>query len=361
MINRYNFELILEKIAEQFYFNGAVHYGKVRGGNSKENEAYFAGVSVGLRRELACQQILLKKGSCPDSGVFGNFNYKNEDDVSWDLVEQKKIVVIQIDGAERLKRYIEVRIEDFPQVKEPVKRDSGIEVSLNDLDEYGELFGVEYKASKSKTENSISVASFNSTCPSATKTVAIKKARLIHNFKSKTKDYKIKSYALKDCDFKLNINLSMYYLIVNDYPKKQVSEIKQIFICDGAFFAPEVSQERAEALSVQYKPHEMKIDYELERVGLRYRPFFESKTIRAKGYGLYTSWEPKLLALEKEEQQRQVLMDEVEKVKQDFLEKLEDEEGNEVEVNDQVDEKSISDDNVIYLNLRDERIKKRAA
>ena len=61
MLTKYAFELALERVAEKFYFQGATQYGKVRGGNSSENEAYFRNVASDLRSHLNCQQLLLKK------------------------------------------------------------------------------------------------------------------------------------------------------------------------------------------------------------------------------------------------------------------------------------------------------------
>ncbi len=349
MLNKYNFELALERIAEKFYFGGASQYGKKRGGNSSDNEAYFRNVAVDLRSMLNCQQILLKKGACPDSGVFGDFDYKNEDDVNWRLVEENKIVVLEVSGVERQKRYIEVRVEEAPKLQVPVKKDPKITMRLNEVNGYGEFFGVEYKASRNKSEKSITVASFNSTCPSSTKTSSVK-VKLIHNLESKNK-FKIHNYDLRCCDLTLEINFSIYYMIINDEPEGQISVIKQIFVCDGGFFAPDMSEERAKELSKQLYPEDLKKEYSLYRVGLRYRPFFDSKTIRANGFGLYTSWEPKIPKEEEVERQRQQLLDEVEKIQQSFSDSEEEVESTDPDM----------PDNVIYLNLRDERIKKRAA
>lgn len=361
MLTKYKFELALEKVAEKFYFQGATQYGKVRGGNSAENEAYFRNVATDLRGLLSCQQILLKKGSCPDSGVFGDFIYKNEEEVNWSLVEEGCIVVLEIDGVNRQKRYIEIRVSEISGVVEPVKKDSGIEINLNDVNGYGEFFGVEYKASKSNSKTSISVASFNSTCPSATKTSTLKKVKMFHNFKSRSR-VNAHGLNLKSCEITLNISFSIYYLIVNDDPNGQVSEIKQIFVCDGGFFAPDMSEEDAKKLSKQLYPEDLKIPYNLYRVGLRYRPFFDSKTIRANGFGLYTSWEPKIPAEEREKKQRELLMKEVERVQQSFSDVV-DEEKMEKLANgeDIVEGNEENPDNVIFLTLREDRIKKRAA
>lgn len=368
MLSKYHFELALERIAEKFYFYGATQYGKKRGGNSSENESYFRSVATDLRDILKCQQILIKKGACPDSGIFGDFGYKNDEDVDWKLVEEGKIVALEFDGVARQKRYIEVSASDLGELPDSITKDSGIELHLNDLNGYGEFFGVEYKASKSNAKNSITVASFNSTCPSGTKTVLLKKINMFHNLKSKSKSTKMQGHDLKICNVNVSISFSIYYLIVNDYPEGQISEIKQIFVCDGSFFAPNMSEVDAKALSKQLDPVKLGIPYTLYRVGLRYRPFFDSKTIRANGYGLYTSWEPRIPRAEEEEKQRELLLKEVERVQQTFDEvvyKDESEaelEGGETHIEVQKTEKAPdSPDNVIYLTLREDRIKKRAA
>lgn len=365
MTSKYKFELTLEKVAERFYFNGATQYGKVRGGNSSDNEAYFRNVATDLRRELDCQQIHLKKGACPDSGVFGNFFYKNEEEVDWENVKEGKIVVLEVEGVERQLRYIEIKSEEIEFPEEPIRKEPGISIDLNSFNGYGEFFGVEYKAAKNKSENSVSVASFNSTCPSSHKTSTLKKVKLIHNLRSRS-NIEVHGYNLKQCLITVNISFSIYYLIINDYPKDSVSEIKQIFICDGGFFAPGVSQAKAKELSTQFYPDELGVEYNLYRVSLRYRPFFDSRTIRTNGFGLYTSWEPKIPLEEKVEKQRQALLREVEKIQQDFNELAEAEDENE-EI-DNVEPKELpsqapedNPDNVIYLSLREDRIKKRAA
>ncbi len=353
MLNKYNFELTLERVAEKFYFNGASQHGKVRGGNSADNEAYFKNVSSDLIEKLNCQQILIKKGACPDSGLFGEFNYKHEEEIDWKAVLSKKLVVLEVDGVSREKRYIEVSVDDIPELKVPVVKKPKIVLNLNKVGLYGEIFGVEYKASKSKTLNSINVAPFNSTCPSLHKTVEIAGVRLFHNFDSKYST-EINGIEVNVCEIKLEVNFTVYYLIVNDYPSGQISEIKKIFICDGGFFAPGVSESKAKELSEEKKPEEIGVEYELYRVGLRYRPFFGSKTIKANGYGLYTSWDPKIPKEEEEEKQRKLLLDEVEKVQQSFSEVLENIDAEEV-----VEGNEEMPDNVIYLNLRDDRIRKR--
>lgn len=363
MITKYTFELALERVAEKFYFHGATQYGKKRGGNSADNEAYFRNVATDLRSSLECQQIMIKKGACPDSGIFGDYGYKNDEDVSWNLVEQGKIVVLEVEGVSRQPRYIEISVEKIGQVPESIKKDSGIEILLNEVNGYGEFFGVEYKATKSNSKKSITVASFNSTCPSGIKTVLLKKIKMFHNLKSKSKVTKIQDYSLKVCEVKVSISFSIYYLVVNDFPSGQISEIKQIFVCDGSFFAPNMSEGEAKGLSKQLDPVKLKIPYSLYRVGLRYRPFFDSKTIRANGYGLYTSWEPKIPGAEAEERQRDLLMKEVERVQQTFDEIIYEDESDDEIVEVVRDEKAapINPDNVIYLTLREERIKKRAA
>lgn len=362
MITKYAFELALEQVAEKFYFHGATQYGKKRGGNSADNEAYFRNVATDLRRLLGCHQIMLKKGACPDSGVFGDFGYKNDEEVSWDLVKQGKIVVLEVVGVSRQLRYIEIPIGEIGALPESVKKDSGIVINLNSVNGYGEFFGVEYKASKSNSQKSITVASFNSTCPSGTKTIVLKKVRMFHNVKSRS-NVSIQGFDLKACEIKVEIKFSIYYLIVNDYPNEEISEIKQIFICDGGFFAPNMSEGEAKKLSTQLDPVSLKIPYTLYRVGLRYRPFFDSKTIRANGYGLYTSWESKIPGVEAEAKQREQLMKEVEKVQQTFDEIVYVDEQDEDEIEIVKDEKAApaNPDNVIYLTLREERIKKRAA
>jgi hypothetical protein len=368
MLSKYHFELALERVAEKFYFHGATQYGKKRGGNSSENEAYFRSVATDLRDSLKCQQILIKKGACPDSGIFGDFGYKNDEDVAWDLVKEGKIIALEFDGVARQKRYIEVPVTDIGAIPESIKKDSGISIHLNRINGYGEFFGVEYKASKSNAKNSITVASFNSTCPSGTKTVLLKKVNMYHNLKSKSKPSKMQGHDLKIANVNVSINFSIYYLIVNDYPEGQISEIKQIFVCDGSFFAPNMTEEEAKALSKQLDPVKLEIPYSLYRVGLRYRPFFDSKTIRANGYGLYTSWEPKIPGAEAEERQRELLLKEVEKIQQTFDEIVYEEEQEDVSDDEEThievkktEKAPDSPDNVIYLTLREDRIKKRAA
>lgn len=361
MLSQYEFELALEKVAEKFYFQGATQYGRVRGGNSADNEAYFRNVATDLRGLLSCQQILLKKGACPDSGIFGDFEYKNEEDVDWEAVKELEKIVLEVDGVNREKRYIEIRSSEVDVISEPVRKDSGIVINLNEVNGYGDFFGVEYKASKNNSKTSISVASFNSTCPSLTKTSTLKKIKMYHNYKSRNR-VTIAEHQLNSCEVILNISFKIYYLIVNDDPNGQVSEIKKIFICDGGFFAPEMEEEEAKQLSKQLYPEVLGISYNLYRVGLRYRPFFDSRTIRSNGYGLYTSWEPKILKEEKEEKQREILMREVERVQQSFSDVVDE---NQLELNSEGEESiaqnNENSDNIIYLTLRDERIRRRAS
>lgn len=364
MLTKYSFELTLERVAEKFYFHGASQYGKKRGGNSSENEAYFRSVATDLRGILGCQQIMIKKGACPDSGIFGDFGYKNDEDVSWDLVEQGKIIALEVDGVSRQKRYIEIPVKEIGEVLNPIKKDSGIKLNLNHANGYGELFGVEYKASKSNSKKSINVASFNSTCPSGTKTIQLKKVKMLHNLNSRCRVTKVQDHKLKACDVTVSISFSIYYLIVNDYPNGQISEIKQIFVCDGGFFAPSMTEADAKSLSKQLDPKELKIPYSLYRVGLRFRPFFDSKTIRANGYGLYTSWEPKIPGAKEEERQRELLLKEVEKVQQTFDEIVYEEELDGENVTEVIKGEQAAPntpDNIIFLALREDRIKKRAA
>ena len=364
MLDQYSFELALERVAEKFYFHGASQFGRVRGGNSSENENYFRNVATDLRALLNCQQIMLAKGSCPDSGVFGDFMYKNEEEVSWNLVEEKKIIVLEVEGVQRHRRFIEVRVDEIDQIVEPLKTDSGITINLNNVNNYGEFFGVEYKASQSNSETSISVASFNSTCPSRTKTANLKNVLMYHGYNSTSRKKPIDGHEIKVCKVTVTISFAIYYLIVNDNPEGRISEIKQIFVCDGGFFAPDMSEEEAKSLSKQLYPKDLGIPINPYRVGLRFRPFFESKTIRANGYGLYTSWEPKIPAAEEEEdKQREQLLEEVMKVQQYFDDVVGDldEPNDESSPHEEVEANDSNPDNVIYLTLREDRIKKRAA
>ncbi len=350
MLTKFNFELELEKIAERFYFNAGSQMVSTRGGNSRGNEVYFGNVSSDLRQKLECQLLVLPKGECPDSGIFGLFNYKAQEEVSWDLVLQGKLVVVEVTVPNSLKRYIEINTSelDLPEV---LTNETVINIKLNDVNGYGEFFGIEYKAMKSSNSNSIAVASFNSTCPSNTKTTELNKVVLIHNLNTSYKKYFDKLKTLKKHTIKLRIQFSMYYFIVNDEEIGTRSEIRQIFLCNGGFFAPTTSEEDAARFSKQLYPADLKIDLTLYRVKLRYRPFFESRAIKANGYGMYTSWEPKIPGVEREERQRQQLLEEVERVQQDFGDLLP----------DQIAQPQAPEyENVIYLNLKAARIRARS-
>lgn len=349
MLTKYNFELELEKISERFYHNAGSQLIATRGGNSRGNEVYFGNVSSDLRKELKCQLIVLPKGECPDSGVFGLFNYKSYDDVNWDRVKDKKSVVIEVSAPNSIKMYIEVGLKDL-SLPEVLTNETEISLKLNDLNGFGEFFGIEYKATKNGNEKSIAVASFNSTCPSDTKTTELNKIVLIHNLDTTYKKYFDKTKTLKKHLIKLKIQFSMYYFIVNDEEVGSRSEIRHIFLCRGSFFAPTTTEEEAFKYSKQLYPEDLNIPLNLYRVKLRYRPFFESRSIKASGYGMYTSWEPKIPGQEREEAQRKLLLEEVEKIQQEY--------GDEVE---SVGQKKDSDfENVIYLNLKAGRIKARS-
>lgn len=353
MLNRYHFELRLEEIAEKFYFNAASAMTSTRGGNSRGNEVYFGNVSSELREKLQCQQILLPKGECPDSGIFGDFNYKTREHIDWDLVKKGKLVVIEVSVPNNQKRYLEFK-SDILNLPNPITKDSSINLKLNELDLYGEFFGIEFKASKNSNANVISVASFNSTCPSNTKTAELTKITLIHNLPTTMRKTFNNDKQLKKCEVKLKIQFSMYYFIVNDEEHGTRSEIRHIFLCSGGFFAPTTTEEEAARLSKQIMPNDLNLDLNLYRVKLRYRPFFESRTIRANGYGLYTSWEPRIPGQIREEKEREALIKEVEKVQQNFND----------DQNDQLKLVSHSpvseEDNVIYLNLKENTIRRRS-
>jgi len=353
MVSKYQFELVLEKIAEKFYFNAASALVSTRGGNSRGNEVYFGFVAPEIKSGLRCQQLILtKQGSCPDSGIFGDFQYKHEDEVNWDLVRKKEIVVVEVTVPNKQKCYIEVDSGkiNFPEfIKED--KDNRLNLFLNELDDYDDFFGVEYKATVNPSPDTINVASFNSTCPCVTKTTKIK-AHLIHNFPTKMKKRHKNDKELLKCEIGLKVKFFMYYFIVNDIENGNRSEIKQILLCRGSFFAPNTTEAEAENLSSQIKPKDIQKDVNLYRVSLRYRPFFESRTIQSKGFGIYTSWESRLIGETKEEEQRKSLLDEVEMIQQVLI----------VEEDDQASSQQIADDdNVIYLNLKAERILRRAA
>ena len=186
---------------------------------------------------------------------------------------------------------------------------------------------------------------------------------MYHGFNSTARKKPIDGREIKVCKVTLTISFSIYYLIVNDNPEGRISEIKQIFVCDGGFFAPDMTEEEAKKLSKQLYPKDLGIHINLYRVGLRFRPFFESKTIRASGYGLYTSWEPKIPAAELEEQQREQLLEEVMKVQQYFDDVINDLNESEEDpiLHKEIGANDENPDNVIYLTLREDRIKKRAA
>ena len=238
---------------------------------------------------------------------------------------------------------------------EEVTRNSNIELKLNDLDHHGEFFGIEFKASKKSNPNTINVASFNSTCPSDTKTSYLK-ANMIHNFETKMRKNFNNDKKLKIKPIKLSIQFSMYYFIVNDEVKDSRSMIRHILVCRGKFFSLNTKEEEAAEISRQIMPQDLGLKLNLYRVKLRYRPFFESRTIQANGYGLYTSWKPKIPWEIQEEATRETLLDEVERIQQSSL-------LNELDQDSQ-ERKSIKikdDDNVIYLNLKEERIRYRSA
>lgn len=351
MTTRYDFELMLEKIAEDFYFNAATAMIATRGGNARGNEIYFGNVAPRLKRDLPCQQVILAKGSCPDSGIFGNFGYKHSDEVNWDLVRRREIVVLEVPVSNNQKQYIEVSIDRLnlpPQISEAER----INLKLSDFIENEDFFGVEYKATVNGGQKSIQVASFNSTCPSNTKTGTLSKIQMIHNLPTRMKKNLRGDPELKRCFIDLSVQFFMYYFIVNDIEIGTRSEIKQILLCRGSFFAPNTTEERASELSTQIMPRDLGLEIDLYRVNLRYRPFFESRVIQSNGYGIYTSWESRMIGEIAEEEQRQALLDEVERIQQDPI--LDE---NDQEIIQEIEE----EDNVIYLNLREERIRRRAA
>ncbi|RZF21708.1 hypothetical protein DAY19_08445 [Halobacteriovorax vibrionivorans] len=363
MWTKFQFELALEKTAEDFYLNGASNFAKLRSGNSSENEQYFKNVAKSIREQLGCQQILLKSGECPDSGIFGEFDYKHEEEVNWELVKTNQLVALQVEGANKQVRYIELDAGILKNVSLPIyskyskkikDKHNSIKIFLNELINQNDFYGVEYKASESKYETSINVASFNSTCPSKTKTNSLK-LKLIHNFKASGR-FKVNGFKLKSCTVEVMINFNVYYLIVNDYPNGRLSEIKQVFVCDGGFFAPNMSEDEASKLSKEIKPDELGKEYNLYRVKLRYRPFFDSRTIKANGFGLYTSWDPKIPGAIEEEKQREEVLKEVKRVQQNFSDVVGEEQETEV-----IEGTEDNPDNVIYLSLRQDRINKRAA
>lgn len=350
MLTKFNFELELEKIAERFYFNAGTQMTSTRGGNSRGNEVYFGNLNADLKQKLECQLLILPKGECPDSGIFGLFNYKTHEEVNWELVLNGTFVVIEVSVPNNLKRYIEVRTSEL-NLPEMLTNETEINIKLNDVNGYGEFFGIEFKASKNNNASNISVASFNSTCPSNTKTTELNKITLIHNLPSTYKKYFDREKGLKKHVIKLRIQFSMYYFIVNDEEVGTRSEIRHIFLCNGGFFAPTTTEEQAARFSKQLYPDDLNLDLNLYRVKLRYRPFFESRSIKANGFGMYTSWEPKIPGVEREERQRQQLLEEVERVQQDFGDQLP----------DQVAQTQANEyENVIFLNLKAARIRARS-
>ncbi len=350
MLTKFDFELKLEQLAERFYFNAAAQMTAPRGGNSRGNEVYFGNVSPDLRASLGCQQIILPKGECPDSGVFGSFNYLPADEVNWEAVKGGKAVALEVAAPHGEKRYIEIRVSELT-LPAYIEKDTDIHIKLNEVNGNGEFFGIEYKACKNKNPNRIQVASFNSTCPSATKTTTLGKVLLVHNLPTSMRSWFDKDKGLRKCRVRMSIQFSMYYFIVNDFENGTRSEIKHIFLCSGGFFAPTTSEAEAEKLSAELKPGDLEIETDLYRVSLRFRPFFDSKAIRSNGYGLYTSWEPKIPGMAREERERQALLKEVEKIQQTFQD----------EPADQITQPSEKEfENVIYLTLREERIRKRS-
>jgi hypothetical protein len=344
MLTKYNFELELEKIAEKFYSHGTSDHGMDRSGNAKGNEDYFRTVVEKIKDGLKCQQLKLKKQKCPDSGIFGDFNYKHSEDVDWESIKAGKSVAFSVTISSDEQRFIEIRADDLLSsslfIKEQV-------LDLNSVGLHGEFFGVEYKAKKNKSTKAIGVASFNSTCPSSTKTTLLKNIKLFHNLEQLSKK---KDSTRKDVFFdliKVQISFSMYYLIVNDEKIGKKTKITYIFLCHGSFFAPNLLEQISVVLSKQKTAKDMKMEFDLERVKLRYRPFFEARSIKAVGYGLYTSWKPKLPELLREGRERDSLLAEVLAIQQSFKS----------EEKDPLKEH----DNVIYLNLTGERIRKRAA
>lgn len=353
MTSKYEFELMLEKIAERFYFNAASNLVSVRGGNSRGNEVYFGNVAPDLKSGLRCQQLILtKKGSCPDSGIFGDFKYKHFDEVDWERVRDRSNVVLEVNVPNNQKCYIEIDASKirFPELlkDDPQNR---MTLNLNELDDYDDFFGVEYKASVNPSSETINVASFNSTCPCATKKTKLK-AFMIHNYPTRMKKNLNGDKELLKCEIVLVVKFFMYYFIVNDVEVGSRSKINQILLCRGSFFAPNTTEEEAEALSTQIKPKDINREVNLYRVNLRYRPFFESRNIQSKGHGIYTSWESRLIGEIAEEAQRLALLDEVERVQQTLI----------TEEDDPVIPQHVNDeDNVIYLNFKADKILRRSA
>ena len=344
MLTKYNFELELEKIAEKFYSYGASDHAADRSGHASDNEDYFRSVVEKIKDGLGCQQIKLKKQECPDSGIFGEFNYKHFDDVDWNSIRAGSMVAFSVTISNSEQRFIELKASEL--LNSPIFMKDRI-LDLNSVGLYGEFFGVEYKAQKNKSSKSIIVASFNSTCPSGTKTSSLKNIKLFHNLDSLTKK---KDKMIKDCFFEeiqVQISFSMYYMVVNDEKISNKTQITYIFLCHGNFFAPNLEESIANILSKQKTANDMKMEFDLKRVKLRYRPFFEAPTIKAQGFGLYTSWKPKLPEVAREGRERDALLNEILQIQQSF--------------NSEEIDPLKGMDNVIYLNLTGERIRKRAA
>lgn len=351
MVDRYKFELELEKIAEKFYLNAATSGGVSRGGNSKDNEDYFKYVNIQLRESLNCQRLILSKGECPDSGLFGDFKYKIKDKIDWDSVKNKLNIVLEVEAPNSEKRYIEIPVSSisFPKL---LNSKSKITLFMNDLLFFEDIFGIEFKASKNKSTKAISVASMNSTCPSDTKIASIN-AKMIHSLDSKMKNnFEAKNINFKSMKVELKIRFSMYYFIVNDEKVDSKSHIRYVLLCRGKFFGLSTSEELAQKLSKELKPTDIKLDLNLYRVKLRFRPFFESRKIQSNGYGLYTSWEPRIPSAIAEHEAREQLLNEIEKIQQNVTDKKE----VVVKPKDLKEE-----DNVIYLNLNERRIRQRSA
>jgi hypothetical protein len=352
MTTKYAFELELEKIAERFYINSATNRVNARKGSSADNEDYFRWVASDLRERLSCQQLVLNSGVCPDSGIFGDFHYKTEDLINWEEVRSGSSVALELLVPGDQKRYIEIK-KDGLSLPDKITAKSKIVLTLNDLDYFGEFFGVEYKASTNAIERSIAVASFNSSCPSKTKTIEITSARLIHSLPTSKRDsfgdgFKIVPITLK-------VKISLYYMIVNDEVANNKSKIRHIFITSGDFFSGDTSEEVAKVLSEEKKPIDFGIKASLNKVGLRYRPFFESRKIQADGYGIYTNWEPKIPAEAKEGAERALLLQEVLHVQQKLIDN---DTGQEIPLSPTPDKEP---GRLIHLTLRESRIKLRAA
>ena len=347
-LTRHSFELKLEEVAEELYLRRIPLVGN---NNGDGHEIFFDTLALPLRNKLECQQIILAKGECPDSGVFGNFHYKPTTEINWNAVKSGEFIAIEVNVPHDQKRYFEFRTAGL-NLPLKITPQSDIELKLNELDTFDDFFGIEYKTSKNSIESSISVASLNSTCPSDTKTSELK-ARLIHNLPTSMRKVFNNDQELKVCEIQLSIQFNMYYFVMNYHKTGAYSEVKHIFLCRGSFFAPTITEESARLISKELKPNDprLNLDFDLPRVKLRYRPFFDSRKITAGGFGLYTSWNPKIPEQIREERERQTLINEVLAIQQSF----------EVDDNDQAEiQTNNNPDNVIYLNLRAERIRLRS-